>query len=99
MSGYDAGYYGYLWSRVYAADIFSRFGREGVLNPVVGMAYRRDVPRTRGNLVEPDAAVHRFLGRAVNDSTFMARILERGDASRKSPLLPRRRQLERISTR
>ncbi|HTR78501.1 MAG TPA: M3 family metallopeptidase, partial [Gemmatimonadaceae bacterium] len=70
MSGYDAGYYGYLWSRVYAADIFSRFDREGVLNPAVGMAYRRDVLEP-GGTVEPDAAVRRFLGRPVSDSAFL----------------------------
>jgi thimet oligopeptidase len=70
MSGYDAGYYGYLWARVYAADIFSRFSREGVLNPAVGMAYRQDV-LAPGGTVEPDAAVQRFLGRPVNDSAFL----------------------------
>jgi thimet oligopeptidase len=69
MSGYDAGYYGYLWSKVYAQDIFSRFQSQGLLDPAVGMAYRRDI-LAPAREEEPDQEVRAFLGRPMNPSAF-----------------------------
>jgi Zn-dependent oligopeptidase len=43
MGGYDAGYYGYQWARVYGDDMFSVFAEEGVLSPEVGRRYRDEV--------------------------------------------------------
>ncbi|HEX6029899.1 MAG TPA: M3 family metallopeptidase, partial [Tepidiformaceae bacterium] len=42
LFGYDAGYYGYLWSCVYGDDLWSRFAAEGLTDPDVGAAYRRE---------------------------------------------------------
>jgi thimet oligopeptidase len=69
MGGYDAGYYGYLWSKVYAQDLFSRFKAEGLTNPAAGMAYRRDI-LAPARLEEPDQEVQRFLGRPMNPKAF-----------------------------
>lgn len=69
MGGYDAGYYGYLWSKVYAQDIFTRFQKEGLENPIVGMAYRKDILEP-GATVEPDVLVQNFLGRPMNPDAF-----------------------------
>ncbi len=48
MGGYDAGYYGYLWSKVYAQDMFSVFKRCGRHEPhAVGRRYRTEILEQR----------------------------------------------------
>jgi len=69
MGGYDAGYYGYLWSKVYAQDMFSRFKAQGLTSPAAGMAYRKDI-LAPARLQEPDAEVRAFLGRPMNPNAF-----------------------------
>lgn len=69
MSGYDAGYYGYLWSKVYAQDMFSEFKQGGLENPAVGMRYRQQI-LVPGGSEEPDLLLKRFLGREVRYEPF-----------------------------
>ena len=45
LGGYDAGYYGYLWSKVYGDDMFSKFAADGVTNPAVGARVPDGDPR------------------------------------------------------
>ncbi|HCR52299.1 TPA: hypothetical protein DIV48_01455 [Candidatus Kaiserbacteria bacterium] len=71
--GYDAGYYGYLWSRVYAEDMFSRFAKEGVLNPKTGRDYRRWILE-KGSSQEEIDLVRGFLGRKPNNKAFLRSI-------------------------
>jgi thimet oligopeptidase len=76
--GYVAGYYGYLWSNVYGDDMFSRFEEDGVLNPDVGMRYRRTV-LARGGTVDGSELLHDFLGREPSSDAFLRKIgLSRG---------------------
>ena len=50
-SGYQAGYYGYQWSLVYAEDMFQRFKELGMLDPKAGMYYRKKI-LARGGTVD-----------------------------------------------
>lgn len=69
VGGYDAGYYGYLWSLVYAQDMFTVFQKGGLENPAVGARYRKYVLQPGGS-VEPDQLLRDFLGRAPSYDAF-----------------------------
>lgn len=69
LIGYAAGYYGYLWSKVYALDMFSRFKKEGIYSAKVGAEYRKVL--AAGNTVEPMALMEDFLGRSPGMDAFL----------------------------
>ncbi len=69
MGGYDAGYYGYLWSKVFAQDMFTVFEQGGLENPAVGARYRKYILEPGGS-IEPDQLLLNFLGREVNNDAF-----------------------------
>jgi Zn-dependent oligopeptidase len=73
MGGYEANYYGYLWSKVYAQDLFSVFIEEGIDDPKVGMRFRKTVLEPGGTR-EPDELVREFLGRPVSFDAFYAEL-------------------------
>jgi thimet oligopeptidase len=78
MGGYDAGYYGYLWSKVYAQDMFTAFASGGLESPVVGARYRQDILQPARE-IEPDAEVNAFLGRPMDPSAFYKEFDEEGN--------------------
>jgi thimet oligopeptidase len=44
MGGYESGYYGYLWSEVYAAEVFQLFKQSGnIFNRDIGLHYRQSI--------------------------------------------------------
>ncbi|MFL5814217.1 MAG: M3 family metallopeptidase [Bdellovibrionia bacterium] len=73
MGGYDAGYYGYLWSLVYATDMFTRFHDGGMLSPEVGADYRR-VILENGNSKDAIDLLGEFLGRTPNSEAFFKKL-------------------------
>lgn len=69
LMGYNAGYYGYMWSLVYACDMFQRFHELGMLSPEAGMYYREKILSKGGTLDGADL-VRGYLGREPNMEAF-----------------------------
>lgn len=69
MGGYDAGYYGYLWSNVYAFDMFTLFEDGHLLSSDVGYKYRVSILE-KGNLKDAGQLLQDFLGRKPNSNAF-----------------------------
>jgi Zn-dependent oligopeptidase len=63
-------YYGYLWSRVYAQDMFTQFEEDGLLDTETGKRYRRLV-LANGTQRPVLDAVEEFLGRAPSNEAYI----------------------------
>ncbi len=70
LMGYQAGYYGYMWSLVYAQDMFSRFKELGMLSPEAGQYYRKKV-LARGDTLDAIDLVRDYLGREPSMEPFL----------------------------
>jgi Zn-dependent oligopeptidase len=69
LMGYSAGYYGYLWSKVYAIDMFSIFKEKGFMNPEIGMRYRKEVLE-QGSMRDAKDHLKAFLQRGPEQKPF-----------------------------
>lgn len=70
LMGYGAKYYGYMWSKVFALDMFDAIKKEGLLNPVMGKKYITDVLAPGGSKDANDL-LRTFLGREPNQDAFL----------------------------
>jgi len=70
LNGYQAGYYGYQWSLVYACDMFQRFKELGLLDPEAGMYYRKRI-LARGGSMDEMALVRDYLGREPDMTAYL----------------------------
>lgn len=74
LMGYDAGYYGYLWSKVYAQDMFSKFEEAGgPLDAATGRRYRTEILEPGSRRDEMDS-LKAFLGREPREDAFLKSI-------------------------
>jgi len=73
LNGYTAGYYTYGWSRVIAADLFSRFEAAGLRDTATAEAYRKLVLERGGS--KPSAElIEDFLGRPVSANALKEKL-------------------------
>ncbi|KAH8104630.1 metallopeptidase MepB [Cristinia sonorae] len=77
--GYDAGYYGYMYSLVFAADMYATVFKADPLDPARGQKYREKILRVGGSRDDIDS-LKDFLGREPNSDAFINEIFGSGDA-------------------
>lgn len=70
LVGYEAAYYGYQWSLVYAQDMFQKFDELGILSPQAGAYYREKVLARGGTMDEFDM-LRDYLGREPKLDAFL----------------------------
>jgi thimet oligopeptidase len=73
MMGYDAGYYGYLWSEVFAADLFARFQQVGCMDAALGRRYREQI-LAPGGAQDGSAMLRTFLGCEPSQAAWLRRV-------------------------
>lgn len=76
VSGYAAGYYGYLWSEVLAMDMLTQFGGN-LMDEATGRRYRQAV-LARGGEADANDLVRAFLGREASSQAFYREITGNG---------------------
>lgn len=69
MFGYDSSYYGYLWSKVYAIDLFSFF-KSNPMDKELGLRLREEILSKGGSLDGMDL-LRNFMGREPNPDAYI----------------------------
>ncbi len=69
-SGYSAGYYGYLWSEVLAADAWEKFVSDGIFNPATAKSFRETFLE-KGGSEDPMTLYVQFRGSQPDPSALM----------------------------
>jgi thimet oligopeptidase len=70
LTGYAASYYSYLWSLVYAEDIFEVFAKKGIMDTTLGKKYREAI-LAKGGSEDEMQQLETFLERAPRPDAFI----------------------------
>ena len=70
LTGYGAKYYGYMWSKVFALDIFEQIKKQGLLNPKIGRKYAQEILMPGGS-IDPNILLRNFLGREPSQDAYL----------------------------
>jgi thimet oligopeptidase len=72
LTGYDAGYYGYLWAEAISADMASVFRQapNGLMDVAVGRRLRDEIYAVGGSR-DAEESIRRFLGREPSSGPFL----------------------------
>ncbi|MDX1901711.1 MAG: M3 family metallopeptidase [Gammaproteobacteria bacterium] len=70
MGGYEAGYYGYMYAKVYSADMYATVFKSDPLSPENGKRYREWI-LAPGASQDAMKLLHNFLGRAPQVDAFL----------------------------
>jgi len=70
LNGYDAGYYGYILSETFAANMYYKVFKGDELNPINGMRYRKLLLEP-GSTKDGMELLEQFLGEKPNSDYFL----------------------------
>ena len=70
INSHPVYYYGYLWSEVYAQDMFTQFKKNGLTDTKTGVRYRKLILAngTQRDIVQ---AVEEFIGRPSDNKAYI----------------------------
>jgi len=77
--GYSAGYYGYMYSSVFAADMYATMFKEDPLSPELGKKFK-DTILVPGGSRDAIDLLKEFLGRLPNENAFIKRLFGDSEA-------------------